>query len=397
MTASTFSSTAAAIAAGIGGSGTHTGHDVRRWVGPALGVLTMGVLLGVVVGAAAEQPDPKRFAAQALALRTAAIERSDAATKILATIPGSAPAEVLPGLWHSFFENAIVKLGRLRAPVPVALYYNPLLDIALITFWEKQDGRYRVALIHARQGERLADPTATTLDQPAWMVADDPIATLARVTATRLDTFRRAHPAEAQDAAGRWRRDVRRGRREHARGPAAPAVERGHPDAVDRGDGTLAVSGALAQIDQALAARTATALTAAAPDTDTTVADAIAGLPTAFAAHLTLDMVLPAGNEKAPADRVHARRWRRVSLRPVPDGRRGLCPSPLHVIVLIRIFISRSNRHDRETTTLHHRRTVLHAAGEPVCDASANRGRAFGQGQNGHTELGECPIDQSHR
>ena len=54
----------------------------------------------------------------------------------------------------------------------------------------------------------------------------------------------------------------------------------------------------LAQIDQALAAGTTTALTAAAPDTDTTIADAIADLPAAFAANLTLDMVLPAGNQK---------------------------------------------------------------------------------------------------
>lgn len=164
--------------------------------------LTMAVLLAGS-SAAAEQPDPQRFAAQALALRAAAIEGTNAATTILATIPGSAPADVLPDLWHSFFENAIVKLGRLRAPAPVALYYNPLLDIALITDWEQKDGHYRVARIRALPGARLGAPTAAVPDQPAWMVADDPITTLAEVTATRLDTFRHAHPAEAHDAAGR--------------------------------------------------------------------------------------------------------------------------------------------------------------------------------------------------
>ena len=45
----------------------------------------MGVLLGIAAGATAEPPDPTRFAAQALALRTAAIEGTDAATTILAT------------------------------------------------------------------------------------------------------------------------------------------------------------------------------------------------------------------------------------------------------------------------------------------------------------------------
>ena len=256
----------------------------------------MGIML-VVGHAAAEQLEPKQFAVQALALRAAAIERNDAATKILAAIPGSAPAEVLPDLWQSFFQNAIVKLGRLRAPVPVALYYNPLLDIALITFWEKQDGRYRVALIHARQGERLADPTATTLDQPAWMVADDPIATLARVTATRLDTFRRAHPAEAQDTAGPGGVTFAA-----AAANMRAALPRLLWNAGIRTQWTAETEPwlfpVLAQIDQALAARTTAALTAAAPDTDTTIADAIADLPAAFAAHLTLDMVLPAGKEK---------------------------------------------------------------------------------------------------
>ena len=195
------------------------------------------------------------------------------------------------------FENAIVKLGRLRAPVPVALYYNPLLDIAVITLWEQKDGHYRVAVIRALPGERLAVPTATIPDQPAWMVADDPITTLAGVTATRLDTFRRTHPAKAQDAAGRNGLTFAA-----AAANMRAALPRLLWNAGLRTQWTTETEPwlfpVLAQIDQALAARTTAALTAAAPDTDTTVADAIAGLPAAFAAHLTLDMVLSAGKEK---------------------------------------------------------------------------------------------------
>ena len=257
----------------------------------------MVVMLGLVARAAAEQPDSTRFAAQALALRTAAIEGTDASKTILATIPGSVPAEALPGLWAPFFENAIVKLGRLRAPVPVALYYNPLLDISLITDWAQKDGHYQVAAIRSLPGERLADPKAAVPDQPAWMVADDPITTLARVTAARLDTFRRTHPANAQDAAGRNGMTFA-----SSSANMRAALPRLLWNAGIRTQWTAETNPwlipTLAQIDQALAVRTAVALTTAAPDTDTTVADAIADLPAAFAARLTLDMILPAGEDK---------------------------------------------------------------------------------------------------
>ena len=291
-----FSTTLAAKASVIRGSGRRAGRGVRQWFGLMLVVLILGVLLGGVVNATAEPPDPKRFAAQALAFRAAAIERNNVATRILAAIPGSAPAEVLPDLWHSFFENAIVKLGRLRALTPVALYYNPLLDIALITAWETKDGHYRVARIRALPGKRLAAPTATIPDQPAWMVADDPITTLAEVTATRLDTFRQAHPAEAHDGAGPDGVTFAT-----ASANMRAAMPRLLWNAGIRTQWTEKTEpwlfSALAQIDQALAARNTATLTAAAPDTDTTIAEAIAGLPAAFAAHLTLDMILPAGKD----------------------------------------------------------------------------------------------------
>ncbi len=297
MRSSTFSSTAAAGASVISGSGNNTSRGVRRGFGSTLIGLILGIMLIGIASAAAEPPDPKRFAAQALAFRVAAIERNDVATRILAAIPGSGSAEILPDLWHPFFENAIVKLGRLRAPTPVALYYNPLLDIALITDWERKDGHYRVAAIRGMPGERLADPTATVPDQPAWMVADDPITTLAAVTATRLDTFRQAHPAEGHDAAKPDGVTFAT-----ASANMRAALPRLLWNAGIRTQWTAETEPwlfpALARIDQALAARSAAALTAAAPDTDTTIAEAIADLPAAFAARLTLDMILPAGKEK---------------------------------------------------------------------------------------------------
>ena len=54
---------------------------------------------------------------------------------------GAAGAGAAPvALWRPFFANAVVALGRLPSSAPVALYYNPLLDVAVATLWEKQDG-----------------------------------------------------------------------------------------------------------------------------------------------------------------------------------------------------------------------------------------------------------------
>ena len=47
----------------------------------------------------------------------------------------------------SFFENAMVKVGRLNATVPVVLYYNPLLDVALFTLWLRQGNAIASALM----------------------------------------------------------------------------------------------------------------------------------------------------------------------------------------------------------------------------------------------------------
>ena len=88
MNPPTFSSTTAAGASVISAPGTNTGHGVRRWFVSTVVGLTMGTMFLGFAMATAEQPDPKRFTAQALALRTAAIERTDAATRILARISG---------------------------------------------------------------------------------------------------------------------------------------------------------------------------------------------------------------------------------------------------------------------------------------------------------------------
>ena len=260
-------------------------------------VLLLAALLALFTVRAAAQESPARlFAAHALALRAAGLAGEEAATEVLAAVPGAGmagDAELLPALWRPFFANAIVKLGRLHSPMPAALYYNPLLDLALVTLWEKQEGGYRVASARALPGERLADPEAAVPPLPAWTVAEaGPVLALARATAARLEAFRSAHPAQSAEA----------GRDTAAFAVAAADMRAALPRLVWNAaqsarwteDAQPWLAPALAAVEQALAARDPAALVAAAPDTDAETAAALARLPTGFSAGLALDMVLEA-------------------------------------------------------------------------------------------------------
>ena len=201
--------------------------------------------------------------------------------------------EVLPLLWSGFFQNAAVKLGRLSSPEPVALYYNPLLDVALITLWKEGEGGYGLASARALPGERLSQPDAEAPLHPAWTgVADGPPAALKRIAANRLRTFRQAHPVD-DPAAGR---DV-------ATYAAAAADLRASLPRLVWSAGRYArwaeaeswLRPALAAVSEALAAGNASTLRASAPLTDPETAAALADLPAAFTDSLVLDMVLEGG------------------------------------------------------------------------------------------------------
>ena len=270
----------------------------RRVGLPAALALLLSALIALhPTGTAAQESPARLFAAHALALRAAGVEGGAAAAEVLAAMPGAGTVgagESLSALWRPFFTNAIVKLGRLRSPAPVALYYNPLLDLAVFTLWEKREEGYRVASVRALPGERLADPGGAAKLRPQWTAAKrGPVKTLARTTAARLDAFRRAHPAEAGGA----------GRDAVSFAAAAADLRAAFPRLVwnmamralwaDERSGWLGP--ALERIAAALAARDAAAVRAAAPDTDAATADALARLPAAFAAGLALDMTLEAG------------------------------------------------------------------------------------------------------
>ena len=247
---------------------------------------------------AAQGPDSRLLAAHVLALRAAGVAGGPAAADLIASAPGGrfGETETLKALWRPFFANAVVKLGRLASPRPAALFYDPLLDIALLTLWERRGGGYRAVSARALPGARLEKPAAPATLRPAWMAAaDDPAGALARTTAARLDAFARMHPAGAREP-GRFATtfaaeaaDMR---------AALPRLAWNAGRRLRWTDGTMPwLRGALTGIDWALASGSAAALKAAAPSTDAPTAAALAGLPAGFAGGLTLDAVLETGGE----------------------------------------------------------------------------------------------------
>ena len=265
------------------------------------GTLAMAALLvPCPANVAAEESAARVFAAHALDLRAAGVVGEARAAAVLAGMPGvplTGAEESLPVLWTPFFENAIVKLGRVQSDAPVALYYNPLLDIAVFTVWEFRQRQYRVASIRALPGAHLADSEATVTTRPPWMAEENgPVDALSRITAARLDVFRHAHPADARDA----------GRDPVTFAAAAAGLRAALPrlawNAVRRAQWAAEtepwLESALTGIEEALAARDAPALLAASPDTDAETAAALAQLPRAFTERLTLDMVLGGDGEE---------------------------------------------------------------------------------------------------
>ena len=272
---------------------------MKRFRGFLLPVAVVIMLFAAPVHSAEESP-ARQFAASALALRSAVVAGEERALAVLAAMPGAGMAarETLPALWSPTFANAIVKLGRLRSTGPAALYYDPLLDIAVLTLWTREEEGYRVVSARALPGERLAAPDAAVAVEPAWLSAPDgAVGALASTTAARLDAFRLAHPPGASGPAGRdsatfavaaanlsaalprlaWRLAQRAGWTDEAKPWLRPA---------------------LVGIEEALAARDPDILITAAPGTDMDTAAALAALPAGFAAGLGLDLVIEAAGQE---------------------------------------------------------------------------------------------------
>ena len=279
-------------------SGCRADPPARVIPGVLLGVSMLA--LSVLNAPLAADLDARRFAAQALALRAAGVARETPMGDVLAGVPGTGTEkdrEFLSALWSPFFENAIVKLGRLQSPAPAALYYNPLLDVALFTLWEAGDAGYRLVSVRASPGERLADSGAAVSLRPPWTAArDGPVAALRRVATERLATFSHAYPADEREAGpdDRTFADAAADMRDARPRLMWNAAMRAHWV----GERSSWLAPALERIDATLATRDAASIEAAAPETDAATADALARLPEGFTSSLVLDMTLEAGADE---------------------------------------------------------------------------------------------------
>ena len=258
------------------------------------------VFLVVPASGLAQESQSRSFAGHVLALRSAGVEGDDEAMAFMSRLPGAGVVRdeaTLVELWRPFFSNAIVKLGRIHSHRPAALYYDPLLDIALLTQWEQRDGGYELRLARALLGERLARPGAAVTLAPEWMAAEEgPVDALVRVTSARLDAFRSAHPAQLR-LPSRTRTTFAQDASEMR--VVLPRLVWHATRRLHWVDGTQPwLEGTLLRTEAALAARDSSALVSLAPDTDSSTAEVLSRLPPSFGERLALDMTLEAGPEQ---------------------------------------------------------------------------------------------------
>ncbi|MDE0330228.1 MAG: hypothetical protein OXL41_00010 [Nitrospinae bacterium] len=259
-----------------------------------IGVI-LAATLSLAASAAADE-GARLFAAHTLALRAEGVAGGKQAAEVLAGMPGAGMIrETSPAaLWSPFFSNAVVKLGRLRSPAPSALYYDPLLDVALLTIWEKKGNNYQVSTIRALPGERLNNPDTKLSLKPPWMSASGGLVdTLASTTKKRLNAFSSAHPAASLEGAHDAVTFASAAADMRAVLPRLAWIALQRARWAEKAGQWLGRT--LEVVEKALAARNSAAIKAAAPDTDAETAAMLADLPAAFAAKLALDMILETG------------------------------------------------------------------------------------------------------
>ena len=200
--------------------------------------------------------DQQRLPAEVLRLRTAATVEPAAAAATLGRMPRSGLAAdpefaARRGLlWSTFFRNAIVAVGHLDSTRPVVAYYNPLVDVFVLTVWGSgPGGRLDLLTIRALPGAHLARPDQEVGLAPAWQGTTRPLDAMRAVTWARLGRFARTYPAAA-------RRTITPGSTESPRWRASQAAAEGrllaHVAALSLAD-EPGLRAALERLDAALA------------------------------------------------------------------------------------------------------------------------------------------------
>ena len=242
------------------------------------------------------------FAAQVSNFRTAVVYRAEDALQTMTLIAGTgqlvagvedrAKATIAGMIWGPFFENAIVIacLGRGGAS---AMFYNPLLDIAVVTRWQG-DRTLRIVGIRAIAGERLVHGNAQVDIGPPWLSADSPIDAIQDYTAARVEAFI-AHPEFSVPPLSESPADNSAAALEFmlVQPRLAWNAQEYHNRSKDSASSASRwLVPTLARVREAMVSADVVEIQAAAPSTDRATADLLAGLDAAYSRALVLDMVL---------------------------------------------------------------------------------------------------------
>lgn len=195
--------------------------------------------------------------------------------------------------WRRFFDNIGISFGRMRSSAPMAVFYNPVLDIALLSLWEKQDDGYAPTSVRMLPGEKLQEPgvwlhPAVFSSEPSWSANENsPLAALGRTARSRVDSFHSAHPVGSLEP---WRDESTLADMDmEARLVMQRLVKW---DEKQRRMRAWWVQAVLADIVDLLAERDPAGLLGSAPDTAPHVAYALTRVPADFRTTFVLQMVL---------------------------------------------------------------------------------------------------------
>jgi hypothetical protein len=107
--------------------------------------------------------------------------------------------------WSYFFHGAIFVIDPFDKEGAVALFYHPWSDTALLTLWQRIEGRSLLIRMTVVPGDVIRNPAATNLDLvPHWLRRIDTLPPSLALSATSNETLRAfltMFPAEAADSA----------------------------------------------------------------------------------------------------------------------------------------------------------------------------------------------------
>ncbi len=155
--------------------------------------------------------DPSAVLREALTLRALAVEAPEAMDEAFATMPagalGRAPSDAAKRrlVWSFVFRGTLLKLGQLASASPLALHYNPMLDIAVVQACSREVAAKvpRCQELCAIPGEVLTAQRVAA--QPLWMTDSEPLTALSRVASARVAAFARDRPGNTAGNSPPWR------------------------------------------------------------------------------------------------------------------------------------------------------------------------------------------------